>query len=155
MLLIFGGKFFKSVSPMFAYEAYQVDNPLALSVELYNNSTAWFSDELFEGSSHEFEIMIDPYISESTDTFFMLSISVVHTDLFAYERTFGLHTAYTSFPALMAPVDVYSNIHNGLGIFAGYTTHSYRFDSEGNTWSDDDVGLNAEVQNCHDYSVIQ
>ena len=142
---IYRGHQFDTNNPSFYHLAAELDEPHdALNWSDSPFFSAFFSDRLFEDSERVFEIMIEP---ETFDTpiepRFRLVISALSADLIRYERTTELQDEYlwTWDPVFFNPIDVHSNVDGGLGIFAGYTNNSYRFDADGNSWEEEDVGI--------------
>ena len=135
--------FFQSNSPSFHAYIEAVDDPTIPDVE-ENFGPAFFSDQLFEATAKEFEITFEPMIFESIRPYFMLVLTALSDESFAYERSFGLHDIFLSTPNILQTgnrLTVYTNIQNGLGIFAGYTSDRYWFDTEGNEWQEDVRGI--------------
>jgi len=109
-------------------------------------NTVYFSDRLFEDTHQEFELFFEPYISLSTNfvsTHFMVEISGLSEDYFLHERSRLLQFEYLdpSDYLFTTPIELYSNVERGLGIFAGYSIDTYRIDSKGNKWVESDIGL--------------
>lgn len=141
---------FRSQSSSFHAYVETVDDPVFpnLDNEFW---TAYFSDQLFEATTQEFEITFEPMIFESIPPRFMLVLSVLSDDLFAFERSLVIHDYFFYGPNISrsSPPVVYSNVNRGLGIFAGYTNNTYRFDSEGNDWTEESIGLGThDVKPC-------
>ena len=101
--------------------------------------SAFLSDQLFEATTQEFEITFEPTVFDFVSPYFILELSALSDDLFAFERSLVLHDYYLFGPNITrsSPAVVYSNVVNGLGVFAGYTSDTYRFDAEGNEWEED------------------
>ena len=141
---------FDSKSPSFHAFVETVDDPLYPNVENMFWD-AFFSDQLFKGTTQEFEITFKPTTFESFSHHFMLVLSALSDDLFAYERSLVLHDYYLFGPTITRsrPEVVYSNVSRGLGIFAGYTNDTYRFDAKSNEWQEDSlpIGFN-DVPSC-------
>lgn len=78
-----------------------------------------FDDKTFNGQ--EFTFSADQYIFEDADcTTFVLSLRNISEDYFNYKLTNDLYNEIQPDP-FSQPVQVYSNIENGFGIFAGYS----------------------------------
>lgn len=133
---------FDSKSPSFHALVETVDDPLYPNLDNMFWD-AFFSDQLFKGTTQEFEIIFEPMTFESFNHYFMLVISALSDDLFAYERSLVLHDYYLFGPTIArsSPEVVHTNISHGLGIFAGYTNDTYRFDAEGNQWQEDSLQI--------------
>ncbi len=82
----------------------------------------------------------------------MLVLTALSNESFAYERSLELHDIFLHTPNILQTSNrlaVYTNVLNGLGIFAGYTSDVYRFDTEGNEWQEDVLGVGTnELQPC-------
>lgn len=148
----YGSISFESNSRSFRGAAEAVDDPTYPSTDNIFG-IAFFSDQFFEATTVEFEIAFEPQIYESVRGYFMLTLTALSEDLFAHERSLEQHDLYVTGPNLTrsTPVVVYTNFHNGLGLFAGYTNNSYRFDENGNEWEEDVVGVGSgEIGPCHE-----
>ncbi len=133
---------FRSRSPSFRGFPDAVDDPTIPTLDDKFGS-AFFSDQLFESTTTEFEITFESMRLESVGTYLMLIVTVLNNDLFAFERTLSLHDIFLDVPNItyMKSVEIHTNVRNGLGIFAGYTSDTYRFDAEGNEWTEDVLGI--------------
>ncbi len=88
-----------------------------------------FSDELFNGQLHNFKILFCPNVFEENDvqdyadyTFF-IKLRSVSEAYYHYRKKLILHINNQEgdfWTGTGAPVQMYSNVHNGYGIFAGY-----------------------------------
>jgi len=93
-----------------------------------------FSDESFNGTNYTVNLIVDEwYFTNSEDEFFSrkvenvkISISRVSQEYYWYQRSFE---AYSSSQGglFSQPVQVYTNIENGLGVFAGYSATEVSF----------------------------
>jgi len=148
--------YFQSNSPLFHSFPETVDDPSYPDLQ-DSYSTAYFSDKLFDGMTREFSITFTPEISRATESIgnhFFLEVSLLSNDLFAHERTVGLHDELVDLPNINQrnPVVIHSNIQNGFGVFAAYTSAIFMFDEDGNEWQP--VGLGAKsgvIVNCDNY----
>ena len=141
---------FESAAPFFHGYIEAVDNPFFPPEDGVFNG-AFFSDQLFENSVLEFIININPLVFESIDALFMAVVSTFSEEWFAHQRSLIQHDEYLGGFAVLSPrpVEVFSNVENGLGIFAGYTSDTYRFDAEGKPWEEDIIGVGAgELRPC-------
>lgn len=136
---------FESPEPSFYHDASTLDEP---PNALYQSSgafrTPYFSDRLFEDDVREFEIFIQPFIFETEPILrFRLVVSGLSEELVLHERSFILQDEYLfeGNPIFGNPINIYSNIQGGLGIFSGYTNNSYRIDSDGKEWTESEIGL--------------
>jgi len=130
---------FQSKAPSFHEFIEAVDDPTIPDVE-DEFGTAYFSDQLFDSTTREFEIIFKPLILKSVKPYLMLELTAFSNESFAYERSLELHQLYLEIPNLLQTsnrLTVYTNVENGLGIFAGSTSDRYWFDTRGNRWMDD------------------
>lgn len=93
-------------------------------VQTYTGSGILFSDELFDGKTYTLKADIPGF---SGGTPFSQSMKVVLQTIdrndFLYQKTFYLHIENEENP-FAEPVQVYTNINGGLGIFGGYSVNS-------------------------------
>lgn len=84
------------------------------------NQTYSFSDYQFQGTSHEFVLRLTPitYKMQNQQIKLVLVMNNLSPDYYYYNKTLSdyLNAQTNSFSS---PVQVYGNITNGLGIFAG------------------------------------
>lgn len=141
---------FQSNSPSLYPYPEVVDDPTFLDSE-DSFWSAYFSDQLFEATANDFEITFEARAFESIRPHFMLVLTAFSDDLFAFERTVALQDLFVGLPNIIQryPVQVHTNVQNGLGIFAGYTSDAYRFDGDGNEWQEDVLGVGVgELEPC-------
>lgn len=138
---------FESAAPFLRGAPETVDDPFFPPDGGVFSGGAYFSDQLFDDSLQEFVVNINSWVFETIEPLFMVTISILSTELLLYERTLSLHDLYLlGDPFLsLAPVEVYTNIQHGLGIFAGYTVDTYRFDAENELWEENEVGVGMGV----------
>lgn len=144
---------FQSTWPSFYVYPEAVDDPLYPDFDNTFIGGAYFSDRLFEATTVEFEMTFESRSFESIGSYFMVTITALSEDLFAYQRSIGHYDLYVNEPNLTrnTPVTVYTNFRNGLGLFAGYTVESHRFDANGNEWEEDVVGVGVgEIGPCQE-----
>ncbi|MCY4672204.1 MAG: DUF4249 domain-containing protein [Bacteroidetes bacterium] len=135
---------FDSSDPALFYSSAELDEPIDFtSGAAQDFYAAVFSDRLFENAEREIEIT---FVSASdgipsTQAHFMLVVSAMSEEWIQFDRTVTIQDLYLFVPdpIFANPVEIFSNVTGGLGIFAGYTNHAYRIDHEGNTWSEDAV----------------
>lgn len=86
-----------------------------------------FTDEIFNGSLFTFDILIDDdYFSDEEDEkmkiqSIYISMSKISQEYYWYETSYQAYLS-AQYNMFAQPVQVYTNIENGLGIFAGYST---------------------------------
>lgn len=78
-----------------------------------------FSDKNFNGSQHTFNV--SEYYDANTELI-MVSLRSMSADLFKYRVTFSNYEQNSGNP-FGEPVQVYSNVENGFGIFSGYSEY--------------------------------
>jgi hypothetical protein len=76
----------------------------------------FFNDINFNGSTHQFNVSVDIYQGEKLTVY----IKSINESLFKYNKSFQLYQENNGNP-FGEPVQVYSNIENGIGIFSGYS----------------------------------
>ncbi|MCD6555944.1 MAG: DUF4249 family protein, partial [Bacteroidales bacterium] len=90
-----------------------------------------FSDELFNGNAYTLKFIADfynyksdEYVKEINDeqypVIIVLKLLKVTEAVYNYIFSFNLNEQ-TRFDPFAQPVQVYSNVENGLGLFSGYT----------------------------------
>ena len=121
------------------------DLPDPASEPFIGYSQVYFSDRLFEGETRTFEIIVEPFaLVNLPTTRFMLVISGLSEDLVKYRRTLYLQEDYLlGDPFFNGPIEAFSNIQGGLGVFAGFTNDTFRINDDGSFWEEDDVGFGA------------
>ena len=136
--------YYNSPDPALFYSSAELDEPIdftsGAALDFY---AAVFSDRLFENAEREIEITFASASDSisSAQSHFMLVVSAMSEEWIQFDRTVAIQDLYlfTPDPIFTNPVEIFSNVTGGLGIFAGYTNHAYRIDHEGNTWSEDAV----------------
>lgn len=97
----------------------QSDDPAFANDEGVYSPNLIFSDVLFDGKEITIPCKISGwYFSENVTLSFELR--TIGEDYFKYMKTYNLQN-YTQGNPFAQPVQVYNNIHNGFGIFAGYS----------------------------------
>ena len=91
-------------------------------IEEYYQDRAYFDDALFDGGTYDLDIAI-PYSSgfrvEGEKRRYYIQFLTLSEDLYFYEVSADRQRSTDQDP-FTEPVDVYSNISSGFGIFAGY-----------------------------------
>lgn len=83
-----------------------------------------FSDRLFNGSDIDFTIYLNKYMYYELDTNILeFNIACISKDFYLYAATHNSHLNAQDNP-FTEPVQVYTNVENGYGIFAGYSSLS-------------------------------
>ena len=105
-----------------------VDNPYSdLEGGGFYGESLLFSDELFSGQSYTVAFTTDTYFGEVKEL--TVQLRTLSEDQYQYLRTRHLQEYNASNP-LSEVVPVYTNIENGFGIFAGYSTSSIEVDTD-------------------------
>lgn len=84
-----------------------------------------FTDEMFNGNEYSFDIehyifKNDEFDYKQLGTMYYVKLLTVTEDVFNYISSYNLNQQ-TLYDPFAQPVQIYSNIENGLGIFSGYT----------------------------------
>ena len=99
---------------------------LIIDDELFNNETKkisfyfspyWDTENCFRAS----EVLPNCYMVK-TD---ILNVRAINAEYFKFYQTLGLQSVLSGDP-FAEPVNVYSNIENGFGVFAGYKNHYFQ-----------------------------
>ena len=97
-------------------------------VETYSSEGLIFSDKYFNGKSFSFTVEVDDGNFSSGKIYFFILTSLSH-DAYLYKKSLAMYeNAHNNF--FSEPVQVYNNIKNGYGIFAGFSsaTDSVKFE---------------------------
>ncbi len=140
---IFEPLFYHSSDPALFYSSDELDEPFdptsSASQDFY---AAVFSDRLFENTDREIELIFSSVRDSSmAEPYFLLVLSGMSEEWIQFDRTVLIQDLYlfAPDPIFSNPVEIFSNVEGGLGIFAGYTNHAYRVDREGNPWDENVV----------------
>ena len=95
----------------------------------------YFKDDAFNGQSHTTTLMIPAYLliylfdSESgfNRVDFQVRVRSVSKELYQYLLSFDKYQNYSFDPTFSQPVQVFSNVEKGFGIFGGYTAAGMTF----------------------------
>jgi len=102
----------------------------SISEEQYGyGNTVNFTDGRFNGSSYQFDFLIDewwvePFINNSSsdeEALFEIVLRNINEAIYLYETTADLQDWYSGDP-FSEPVPVYSNIENGYGVLGAYAS---------------------------------
>ncbi|RKX17702.1 MAG: hypothetical protein DRP35_10490 [Candidatus Zixiibacteriota bacterium] len=97
-------------------------------VETYSSEGLIFSDKYFNGKSFSFITEVEDWNFTNGKTYFFVLSSLSH-DAYLYKKSLAMYeNAHNNF--FSEPVQVYNNIKNGYGIFAGFSsvTDSIKFE---------------------------
>lgn len=96
----------------------------------------YFRDDKFQGQSYPFNVMVssswmeyllmDPYYGV-TDVEIVVRVRNASKSLYQYLRSYDKYLNYSFDPTFSQPVQVYSNVKNGFGAFAGYSETRWSF----------------------------
>lgn len=75
-------------------------------------------DQLFDGQSYQVTVTFSLYLSNARNDILLL-LSTLSEDYFEFKRSWQQQAGQS--PAFSAPMDMYSNVQGGLGVFAGYS----------------------------------
>lgn len=104
------------------------------NIAIENSSNQFFGglrillrDDIFNGKNYKIEVTADAYLfGENNTDSSLLRISKISTETFNYFSSIYKYNQATGNP-FANPVQVYSNIENGFGIFGGTGTNEYEF----------------------------
>ena len=118
-----------------------VDDPSLPNEQGDYYGAAWFSDALFDVTTESIEVTVHAQRYESVGQYFLVQVTAFSVDLFKRLRSELLHEEFVFTEDLFPgqPFQAYSNVNNGLGIFAGATNRVDRLDRNGDEWNDSDV----------------
>lgn len=120
----------------------EVENPLFQNEDLF--SFYWnrhvFDDKLFNSQTYDVEIVFQISVGVSAASFsgdgertirgvfrrFFVEVRSVSEEYYRYNKTISIKEAIAGDP-FAEPVQIYSNIENGYGIFAGYNPELFEF----------------------------
>lgn len=110
-------------SPAMTYDVYfDVDDP-SLQSYIDTYGILVFNDDLFEGKTTTITCRVDEYaILDGEYEKFAVSLASLSSDFYQYATTLNLQEATQGDP-FAQPVNVFTNVQNGLGIFAGYSPY--------------------------------
>ncbi len=98
-------------------------DPNTFSDDWYLNKGVVLKDDLFNGKEYKlfFKAYRDFYDSNESTSVYYVKFSTISKEYYLYYISYAKHVnAQDEF--FMEPVQVYTNIENGFGIFAGYST---------------------------------
>ena len=81
-----------------------------------------FSDEIFNGKEYNIDISTNYFKDEFQEepAKIYIKLLTVNSDIYRYITSFNLNQQ-SKYDPFAQPVQIYSNIENGLGLFSGYT----------------------------------
>ncbi len=105
--------------------ANRIEDPvLDDGVEPFVGSEPFFSDALFDGETHEIELTSSNLYVEAGPERIFCQVRYVSETYFRHLESALLHE-HTRDNPFAEPASVYSNVQNGYGIFAGYSSMTF------------------------------
>lgn len=95
-----------------------------------SGEAALFSDDFINGKEYNLLINIDKYNFPNTNNEVIVEINSLSKDYFFYSKSYNLYQSVKGDP-FSEPVQVYNNIENGFGIFAGYSSDTLGLNLKG------------------------
>ena len=113
-------------------------------------AAVYFSDRLFEQKVAKITLMLEVDYYEEIAPYVMIIVSSWSRELWDYDISLLRSTGFdlTDFLSSPRPVPVRTNVENGLGYFAGITKKRFRRNREGKEWTDEQVNLVENFENC-------
>lgn len=119
---------------------YQDPNANSIDGTLTGSESILLSDEFFDGKEYAIDVLIDGYYFDyyqtEYDMYFKVKLHHLSQEYYRFAISLQKYQEGSNLDFFTQPVQVYTNIENGLGIFASYQTRS---DSillvEGNSFS--------------------
>lgn len=102
---------------------FTVDDPVVQKTEAYYGA-ARFSDELIDGQTYKLKLDFEDW-EASLDQVYFIDLVSLNRDSYLYRSSVQEYYESSGDP-FSEPVLIYSNIENGFGIFAGYSTFTYQ-----------------------------
>jgi len=92
---------------------------------LNGNYGVAFNDEMFKNSEYTLSLSSSFYKNnyENEDTYIIVKLLTISQDIYRYIISHNLNEQVGGDP-FAQPVQVYSNVENGLGLFSGYTVYT-------------------------------
>ena len=81
-----------------------------------------FSDKLINGQSYSLKLTVDKYNFYNDTNLVYVYLNSVSKDFYLYLKSYNQHQE-AKYDPFAEPVQVYKNIKNGYGIFAGYSSY--------------------------------
>lgn len=98
------------------------EDPALMDEEEYTNELL-LSDRLFNGKDHSISFKIQPYFSDAQ--IISICFSSISESYYEYQTTSSLQRDVSGDP-FAQPVQVFTNIQNGLGVFAAYNQDEWK-----------------------------
>ncbi|NOX36976.1 MAG: DUF4249 domain-containing protein [Calditrichaeota bacterium] len=111
--------YFYSRDPMLLREMYLTQFVVENTFE---DVEALFSDAIFDGKTYRLSLYFYVNFQQSTEYTLQINFMSISEAFFKYKRSLILQEN-TGESIFSDPVQIYSNVTNGLGVFAGYVVH--------------------------------
>lgn len=103
----------------------RIEDPVIEGVEPFRGSEPFFSDVLFDGRTHEIELSSVGRAAEaSPERVIRLQFRYISKTYYSHLRSALLHKTTDDNP-FAEPARMYSNVENGYGIFAGFSSKTF------------------------------
>lgn len=96
---------------------------MIIDADIYNNNSVVFSDELFSGSQYSLKLDIYDYNYSGDTNNIFIDLYSISKDYYKYLVSFSKHQDASGDP-FSEPVIVFTNIVEGIGIFASCSIHT-------------------------------
>lgn len=127
------GYIYKNTNYQDYYPMYFSSNDLIIESWQFNE-TAYFSDDFIDGKVYEIIINIDKYNLPYIDNEVIIELNSVSKEYFLYCKSYNLYQSVNNNP-FSEPVQVFNNIENGFGIFAGYSSDTLNLNLKGQAYN--------------------
>ncbi len=108
----------------------RIEDPIIDGMEAFFGTAPFFKDTLFDGQTHEIELSsVDNVVLASQERLLWVQVLYVSEMYYKHLRSALLHD-YTQENPFAEPVRIYSNVENGYGIFAGYSSQTFELTFE-------------------------
>ncbi len=103
----------------------RIEDPVLEGVEPFVGTEPFFQDALFDGESHAIELSLTHFeVEADLERIIWLQVRYVSETYFRHLKSALLHK-HTQDNPFAEPASVYSNVENGYGIFAGYSSKTF------------------------------
>ena len=103
----------------------RIEDPVIDGVEAFSGTAPFFKDALFDGQAHEIELSYaEGVVLASRERLLRVQVLYVSETYYKHLRSALLHE-HTQENPFAEPVNIYSNVENGYGVFAGYSSQTF------------------------------
>lgn len=103
----------------------RIEDPVIDGVEAFSGTAPFFKDVLFDGQAHEIELSYaEGVVLASRERLLRVQVLYVSETYYKHLRSALLHE-HTQENPFAEPVNIYSNVENGYGVFAGYSSQTF------------------------------